>query len=80
MHGGGACVAGGGGIHGRKNGNCSGQYTSYWNTFLFMQISGEKLGLVAVRTLTLVFLCARTSDSEKIVSNPNSNFTEKLYL
>ena len=25
----------GGGVHGRKNGNCSGWYASYWNAFLF---------------------------------------------
>ena len=30
---GGACMAGG--VRGRKNSNCSGGYTSYWNAFLF---------------------------------------------
>ena len=25
-----------GGVHGRKNGNCSGRYASYWNAFLFV--------------------------------------------
>ena len=35
-----ACVknsvhGGGGVVHGRKNSNCGGRYTSYWNAFLF---------------------------------------------
>ena len=45
MHGGGACMAGrlvwqgvcmvgGRGVHGRRDGHCSGRYTSYWNAFL----------------------------------------------
>ena len=35
MHGrGGTCVAGGG-MHGRRDGHCSGRYASYWNAFLF---------------------------------------------
>ena len=38
---GGACVVGGcawqgGDMHGRKNGNCSGRYASYWNAFLLL--------------------------------------------
>ena len=40
MSGRGLCVAGGcvwqGDVHDRKNSNCSGQYTSYWNAFLFI--------------------------------------------
>ena len=35
----GVCVAGSvygkGGMHGRRNGHCSGRYASYWNAFLF---------------------------------------------
>ena len=31
----GACVAGGGGVRGRRDGHCSGRYASYWNAFLF---------------------------------------------
>ena len=33
----GACKAGAMhvGVRGRKNGNCSGRYASYWNAFLF---------------------------------------------
>ena len=38
------CVVGGvwqgvcmeGGMHGRRDGHCSGQYASYWNAFLFI--------------------------------------------
>ena len=30
----GACMAGGGGVHGRRDGHCSGRYASYWNAFL----------------------------------------------
>ena len=26
----------GGGLHGRRDGHCSGQYASYWNAFLFL--------------------------------------------
>ena len=51
MHGGGACMAGehtwqgacvmgvhgGGGVHGRRDGHCSGRYASYWNAFLFLK-------------------------------------------
>ena len=36
VHGRGACVAGEGGLHGRRDGHCSGQYVSYWNAFLFL--------------------------------------------
>ena len=38
---GGMCVRGvhGGGVHGRKNGNCRGRYASYWNPFLLPMIS-----------------------------------------
>ena len=47
-----ACMAGGhawqGGVRGRKNGNCSGWYASYWNAFLFIAIflheGGKSLG------------------------------------
>ena len=28
-----ACMAGGG-VHGRRDGHCSGRYASYWNAFL----------------------------------------------
>ena len=31
-------VCGGGGMHGRSNGHCSGQYASYWNAFLLSQV------------------------------------------
>ena len=42
----GACVAGGhpwhgggeGGLRGRRDGHCSGRYTSYWNAFLLGNI------------------------------------------
>ena len=30
---GGVCGRKRGDVHGRKNGNCSGQYASYWNAF-----------------------------------------------
>ena len=30
----GACMAGVGGVHGRRDGHCSGRYASYWNAFL----------------------------------------------
>ena len=44
--GGGACMVGScmtgaylvGGIHSRENGNCSRQYTSFWNAFLFYAV------------------------------------------
>ena len=47
MHGEGACVVGsmhgrglcGMGVHGRRDGHCSGQYASYWNAFLFLSNS-----------------------------------------
>ena len=32
IHGGGTCVAWG--VHGRRDGNCNGRYTSHWNAFL----------------------------------------------
>ena len=35
----GMCMVGGvhdrGGVHGRRDGHCSGRYASYWNAFLF---------------------------------------------
>ena len=38
-HGGGVCVArGGGGVRGRREGHCSGRYASYWNAFLSLMI------------------------------------------
>ena len=37
----GVCMAGGmdgrGGLHGRRDGQCSGQYASYWNAFLYLK-------------------------------------------
>ena len=35
----GVCVAGGRGMHGRRDGHCSGWYTSYWNAFLFLSMN-----------------------------------------
>ena len=38
----GACITGGmhgrGHMHGRRNGHCSGQYTSYWNAFFLFDL------------------------------------------
>ena len=33
-----ACVCGGGGVRGRRDGLCSGRYASYWNAFLLQNI------------------------------------------
>ena len=60
MHGRGACMAGG--VRGRKNGNCSGQYASYWNAFLLHGI----LDLHIIHNLYIHFVgnVAATQPSE----------------
>ena len=75
------CIQGGGWACPKYYGiwSTNGQYTSYWNAFLFMQIYGRKLRLVAVRKLLLVFVFG-TNSCKKITASPNSNSTEKLYL
>ena len=76
VHGGGACMTSGcmagGGMRGRKNGNCSGQYGSYWNAFVLSDFSGQEstktqLVLIAdsavqssTRTLFTMLLCSLT--------------------
>ena len=37
MHGRGACIVGG--MHGRRVGYCSGWYASYWNAFLLAYVN-----------------------------------------
>ena len=47
--------------------------------YLFMWISGEKLRLVAIRKLLLVFMFS-SCGCKKIAGSPNSNWAEELYL
>ena len=52
MHGRGACMVGGGGVvHGRRDGHCSGRYASYCNAFLFyvlFEIVENKKGTISM--------------------------------
>ena len=47
-------VRGGGGMRGRKNGNYSGRYASYWNAFLLFGVVWH----FAVAVTTLRAVCA----------------------
>ena len=51
VHGRGTCMAVGcvtGGMHGRRDGHCSGRYASYWNAFLFHAKERKKVGVSTI--------------------------------
>ena len=49
----GACVVGAcmtGGMHGRRDGHCNGQYASYWNAFLSITVCTDSIDPNASRS------------------------------